>query len=359
MRAAGAPTGTPSRTGDVALLAAAAAAAVAVHYFAAFLVVAVGIALLLTRRPAWRSWLLAGVPALVVLALLAPLAVNQHSHEANRDWITRFPLIDRIDDAGRSALVGPSPPVLDAVAGGGRRRGREASAWAWRSPRRPSAGPPGAPGRLRRGGRPGVIAAGVGVDAVLGRYLIASLVPLAVGVAMAARWRPGPAGWVGPAAIAVVAGVSLVAVVADARDEDLQRPDWRSVAWRSRSDGDGVEGPRALVVNIYGNLAAPLPAYLRRPGRAAGRDSSRPRPSTSSWPCRPMPCNFLVGRACSLVFLGAPPPEPLAASSASPTDGCSASSPSTATGPRPRWSSSPDDVSANPGDIALVLVDED
>jgi mannosyltransferase len=361
VRAAGAPDGDaqPHRR-DLVLLAAAAAAAVAVHYFAAFLVAAVGIALLLTRRPAWRSWLLAGVPALVVLALLAPLAVKQHSHEANREWITRFPLIDRLDDAGRSALVGPSPPASTlwlvaaaaVVAGVG-----VGLALAPPAERR-------AAGLLLAvsGGAVAlaVVAAGVGVDAVLGRYLIASLVPLVVGVAVAARWRRGPAGWVGPAAIAVVAGVSLVAVVADARDEDLQRPDWRSVALAFDAEDGDTPGPRALVVNIHGNLAAPLRAYLPD-ARVLGPDETVEAEAVDAVVAMPTdaPCNFLVGRACSLVFLGAPPPEPLSGELGEPDRRVLGQFALDRYRPPAPVEFGVDDVTANPGDIALVLVDED
>jgi hypothetical protein len=314
LTAARAAEAVPPARRDVALLAGAAAGAVAVHYFAAFLVVAVGVALLVARPTAWRTWLLAGVPATLVLLVLAPLALTQHSHEANRAWITGFPLLDRIGDAGRSALVGPSPPsswlwlaglaaVVIGVAAG--------LALASSAERR-------AAGALLAAGGGAVVlaiaAASLGVDAVIGRYLIASLVPLAAGVAVAAgRCRPGPVGWVGPAALAGLVVVSLVTVVADARDDDLQRPDWRSVAKAFAGDGAGVEGPRALVVDRYGNLAGPLTAYLDaarvvRPGesaKVAAVDLVVARPSDA-------PCNFLVGRACSLVFLGSPPPEPLA-----------------------------------------------
>jgi mannosyltransferase len=303
---------------DVVLLGLAAAAAVAVHYFAAFLVVAVGVALLAVRREAWRTWLLAGVPAAVVLAALAPLAARQHSHDANRDWITAFPLLDRLTDAGRSALVGPSPPadglwapvlvvaLVGAAAG---------LVLAPRAERRAVA-------LLVAVGLGSVAlalaAAGVGVDAVVGRYLIAALVPLAVAFAVAAGRPPrGLVGWAGPVAVIVVAGLSVVVVGADARDDELQRPDWRSVA-RAFEGGDGAGpgaddgGARALVVGRYGNLAGPLRSYVEgarvlEPGETAlveEVDVVVARPSDA-------PCNFLVGRACSLVFLGTPPPEPL------------------------------------------------
>jgi len=314
LAAARAAEATPPARGDVVLLAAAAAGAVAVHYFAAFLVVAVGVALLVARRSAWRSWLLAGVPAGLVLLALAPLALTQHSHEANRAWITGFPLLDRIGDAGRSALVGPSPP----------------SSWLWLAGLAAvvvgvGAGLALAPPAERRaagvllavgGGAVvlAIVAASVGVDAVIGRYLIASLVPLAAGVAVAAgRLRPGPLGWVGPAGLVALVAVSLVTVVADARDDDLQRPDWRSVADSFAADGAGVDGPRALVVDRYGNLAGPLTAYLDG-ARALGPGESVEAAAVDVVAAQPgdAPCNFLVGRACSLVFLGSPPPEPLA-----------------------------------------------
>jgi hypothetical protein len=347
---------------DLALLAAAAAGAVAVHYFAAFLVAAVGIALVVLRRSAWRSWLLAGVPAALVLLALAPLAVEQHSHEANREWITRFPLLDRLADAGRGALVGPSPPTSSLWLVGA----AAAAVGVAVGLARATATERRAAGALLAvaGGAVALAlaAAAVGVDAVIGRYLIASLVPLAVGVAVAAGpRRAGATGWVGPAAIVVVAGVSLVTVVADARDADLQRPDWRSVAraFEAEGEGEAAPGARALVVNIHGNLAAPLTGYLEgarvlEPGETVeveAVDVVVAMPTDA-------PCNFLVGRACSLVFLGAPPPEPLR-SELGPADrrvlGQFALDRYRPAAPV-RFGV--DDVTANDGDIGLVLVDD-
>ncbi len=315
LAAARAAEATPPARRDVVLLAAAAAGAVAVHYFAAFLVVAVGVALLVARRSAWRSWLLAGVPAGLVLLALAPLALTQHSHEANRAWITGFPLLDRIGDAGRSALVGPSPPsswlwlaglaaVVVGVAGG--------LALAPPAERR-------AAGVLLAVGGGAVVlailAALVGVDAVIGRYLIASLVPLAAGVAVAAgRLRPGPLGWVGPAGLAALVVVSLVTVVADARDDDLQRPDWRSVAdafeARRRPADHRAARPGRRPLRQPRRPAHRLPR--RRPGPGPGESVEAAAVDVVAAQPSDAPCNFLVGRACSLVFLGSPPPEPLA-----------------------------------------------
>jgi hypothetical protein len=273
------------------------------------------------------------LPAVAVLALLAPFAVEQHSHTANRSWIGGFRLVDRLRDAGQTALVGPSPPVgrlwqvaavvvalaVVLVATGGEHRARQAVA--------ALAGLAAATVGLA------LVAAAAGMDAVVGRYLISTLVPLVVAVAVslgAARRR-----WLGLAAGGVLATVSLVAVVAVARDPALQRVDWRSVAHAVAEDADDGTGPedgstdgtvgtgtgadrtgdRALVLNTYHVLAQPLLRYLEdtpsrvlQPGERARLDEIDvvvPRPTDR-------PCNALVGRSCALVFLGVPPPDPLA-----------------------------------------------
>jgi hypothetical protein len=296
---------------DVAVWAVVAALAVAVHYFAGFLVAAEAIGLLLVRRRRWRTWLVALVPTALTLALLAPIALRQYSHEANREWITGFPLADRLADAGRSSLVGPSPPdgrlwlvafvaVAVAVPLGLARAdpgGRRAVAIA--------AGVGAAAVALA------LVAAAVGVDAVLGRYQLAALVPLVVAVAAAAGARQSEP--VGLLSALVVCATSLVAVVAVIRDPDLQRPDWRAVAEAHAARDTDDDGGRALVVNVYGNLAGPLTAYLQR-ARVLGPGDAATVTEVDVVVAQPAdaPCNFLVGRACSLVFLGAPPPEPLA-----------------------------------------------
>jgi len=356
------------------------AAVVAVHWFGAFLVVAEAIAVLAIGRRRGRPWrpiVAACVPAVAVLALLAPFAVEQHSHTVNRSWISGFRLVDRLRDAGQTALVGPSPPVgrlwlaaavvvglaIVMVARGGQRRAR----WAVAALVGLTAATVGL----------ALVAAAVGVDAVVGRYLISTLVPLvvAVAVALGAARRP----WLGLAVGGVLAVVSLVAVVSVARDPALQRVDWRSVAQAVADDADGTgnastgtkdartgtddvdtgtasdgtgdvgtgdantgnantgdgtgdastgdastrnastgtdrTGDRALVLNIYGVLARPLLRYLEHTpswvlgagerARVEEIDVVVPRPTDR-------PCNLLVGRSCALVFLGVPPPEPLA-----------------------------------------------
>jgi mannosyltransferase len=298
------------RRRDAVAWAVVCACAVAIHYFAVFLVAAEAAALLAARHWPWRRVLVACGPTVAVLAALGPLAAEQHSHDANRSWITNFPLAERLADAGRSALVGPSPPtarlwvaaavalVVPAVLLLTRvvRTGGSAD-------RRLGLTTTGGIGVLAV--VLAVIAAGVAVDAVVGRYLIASLVPLVVAAALAlGATRPR---WVGGAVVVGLCAVSLAAVVAVARDPDLQRPDWRSVAAAS-GDDRGL-----LVLNTHGRLAGPLRYYLPE-ARPLGPRQRVDVEQIDVLVANPTskPCNFLVGRACSLVFLGAPLPGPLA-----------------------------------------------
>ena len=351
-------TGTPSRTARLVLLAAAAAAAVAVHYFAAFLVAAVGIALLLTRRPAWRSWLLAGVPALVVLALLALLAVKQHSHEANREWITRFPLIDRLDDAGRSALVGPSPPAsmlwlaaAAVVAGVG-----VGLALAPLAERR-------AAGLLLAvsGGAVAlaVVAAGVGVDAVLGRHHRLAR-PLAVG----GDGRPvaSRAGGVGGTGGDRRRGGRV------AGGRGRRRPRRGPPATRLALGGPGVRR------RGRGHAGYPRPR---------GQHPRQPRRPAAGWPTCPTPAQQISGETVEAEAVdhgrghadrralqlprgpGLQPRVPGRPAARAARRRARRARPTGARPVRPRPLPAPgpgrvrvDDVTANPGDIALVLVDE-
>jgi hypothetical protein len=78
-------------------------------------------------------------------------------------------------------------------------------------------------------------------------------------------------------------------------------------------DGDPRERERLLVVSLHGFLAQPLHGYLDGERVLGGDDSVTVEQidvvvakSTTE------PCNLFVGLACALVFLGPPPPEPLA-----------------------------------------------
>jgi hypothetical protein len=98
--------------------------------------------------------------------------------------------------------------------------------------------------------------------------------------------------------------------VAVARDPDLQRADWAGVADAFAEGGED----RVLVVDLYGTLASPLLHYLDDEAEplAAGENVRIERIDLVTAEPVSSPCNWFVGRACALVFLGAPPPEPLA-----------------------------------------------
>jgi 4-amino-4-deoxy-L-arabinose transferase-like glycosyltransferase len=282
-------------------------AAVAVHYFAIFLVVAEASALLLIRRHQARRLVPALTPIVLVVVALAPFAIEQHSHEPNRQWISDFPLADRASEAGRSALVGPSPLdgrlwVVSAIAVAGAAlvliaRGERAE----RSAAALTAGIGAAAVVMP------LLAVVIGVDVFLGRYLIAAFAPLAVAVAICLGARR--ASWFGVAALAVLCVVSIVAITAVARDPELQKPDWRAVA----DVFDTGSRDRLLLLNVHGNLASPLLSYADDARRLDDGESIKvdeidvlvAKPTTK-------PCDSLVGRACALVFLGAPLPQPLA-----------------------------------------------
>jgi 4-amino-4-deoxy-L-arabinose transferase-like glycosyltransferase len=310
-------TGT---TRDLGLWAFVAALAIAVHYVAVFLVVVEAAALLARRQPDRRDLVVGAVPGIVVLVLLAPFGWQQFSRRENHSWINGFSLRSRANDAAHSALVGPTPPygklwllvLLAVVAAGalvvarGGRDERRAAALA--------AGFGLVPVALA------LVAAVVGVDMILARYLIVVLGALigavAVGLAVAKVPRP-----VGLGITAVVVVVSVVTVVADARDPELQRPDWRAVAeahqatagGQGQDQGPADEHERVLVVNIHGFLAWPLHRYLDGE-RRLGPDEPVTVDHIDVLVAKPtdQPCNMLVGLACSLIFLGAPPPAPLA-----------------------------------------------
>jgi hypothetical protein len=244
------------------------------------------------------------VPSTLVLAALAPWAVEQHSHEANRLWISDFPLRARLEEAGRSALVGPSPfhdrlwlavaavtavaAVLALRAGPETRRSVGLLA-----------------GVAGAAVIPPVVLDATGVaEVVVGRYLVAALVPLVVAVAIGLAAAPRA---VGLPVAAVAAAVSLVVMVSVARDPQLGKPDWAAVAGAAGDDA-------ALVLNVHRTVASPLVRYADGTVPLEGEATAQvdeiavvhARPTS-------VPCNFLVGRACALLFLGGPLPPEIAA----------------------------------------------
>ncbi len=301
---------------DLAVWALVCAVTISLHYFAVFLVVVeaaavVAKARLWERRPSRRELLAVGWPAGVVLVALAPFGVRQFTMRGNHEWITEIPLVERLDDAGRSALMGPSYPsarlwlaagaisalaVVLLVARGDSRERWTAAACAG----------------LGLGSVAVALAVQVvGVDVIVARYLIVALVPLAIAVATglcASRVPPV----LGGAAVAAVCALSLVTVVAVGRDPDLQRADWEAVAAAHGSGGtDG--GVRLLVVSNHETLSGPLTWYLDG-GRPLDPDELVVVDQIDVLYARTttQPCNRLVGMECSLLWLGTSLPEPVA-----------------------------------------------
>jgi 4-amino-4-deoxy-L-arabinose transferase-like glycosyltransferase len=325
------------RTGrrrDALIWGGAAAAAVAVHYFAVFLVIAEGVALLARRRVPARLLALAAAPVAVVLVALMPVALEQSSHTANRSWISDFSLRSRVDDTVRTVAIGPSPRygwlwlvALALIVAG-------ALVALSRSAPRDRGVVLAVAGVAVLGFALPLAVAVVGVDVFLGRYLIAALVPfvVAVAVALLAGATTGRA-WLGGGAVAAVAVLWLAADVAVARDPQLQRSDWRAVAEAvdaGAADAPGDEAAAgvadapgdeavagvaegALVLNVGGGQSSPLGRYLPG-GRPLGPAETVVTDRVDVLVARSSeaPCNFFVGRACSFVFLGAPLPAPVA-----------------------------------------------
>jgi mannosyltransferase len=283
------------------------ACTIAIHYFAVFIVAAEAIGLLLSRPRQRRQVLLSCVPGAVVLVALAPMAVAQYGHAANRQWISGFSLDYRLREAGRSSLVGPNPlsgrlwiaaaiVVLISVLLLLTRADRN---------ERSAAGVAAAVGGVAVLMPLGAVL--VGVDVVLSRYLIASLVPLIVAVAIGLAVCGTR--WVGGGAAAILFAVSLAAVVGVARDPQLQRPDWREVVRVFDTGGPN----RTLLLSTSGTIASPL-LYYANDVRVLGGDERARVDEIDVLSVKPTakPCNLLVGRACAMIYLGAPLPASIA-----------------------------------------------
>jgi uncharacterized membrane protein len=283
---------------DYVVWAVCCAVGVAFHYFVVYIVAAEAIALLVSRR-AWRLVSLACVPSILVLAALAPIALEQRSHKADSAWISNFALVARLRDAEHNALLGPAYPTARLLSVGlivivvaavllvrANRETRAAAAY--------TAGIGVGAAAL-----PYLLAL-AGFDIFLSRYLIAALIPLIISLSIALT--AGRLAWVTAICVTALSLVSVSTVVAVARDPRIQRADWGSVAAAFRSD----DPHRLLYLNTGGNQARALNYYL--PGIQTVTDTE------------PLmideidvlvargdkePCNFFVGMACSLVYLGA------------------------------------------------------
>jgi hypothetical protein len=236
----------------------AAALALATHYFALFVVVPEGAWLLWRHGRSSRraAWSIAFVVA--VAAALAPLAIHQAG--GNRAaFIHSVSLASRIAAVPKQFLIGYATPhavVLTVIAAA------VALALILRiRPRRDrhllvlAAFAVGVP----------LVLAPLGADYLITRNLIAAMVPL-VAIAGVASSR----GREGPALVAGLCAVGLVAFAGVEGNSYYQRDDWRAVA---AALGPARRGPRLVIVNpsdgppaleIYVRLhvVAPAPVLL-------------------------------------------------------------------------------------------------
>ena len=283
------------------------ACALAVHYFAAFIVVAEGIAVLASRRFRWRQLVLSCVPSAVVVVGLLPIALRQYSHSPNHQWISAFALNIRLTEAARAAVVGPGPPNTDlALVGGIVVAGAAVLIVGWGSDKERSAA--GLCAAIASGAVAiALLAVVVGVDVLLGRYLIAALVPFIIAVAVGLGVRR--ARWVG----AVGLGGSLRHLVDNHRVGSPRSSAAEAGLALGRQGVRQRQTERLLLFNTAGELGRPLLYYLPdaavldngRPASVSEIDVLVAKPTTK-------PCNTLVGMACGLIFLGAPLPGPVA-----------------------------------------------
>jgi mannosyltransferase len=292
---------------DVLVWSLVCAGAIAVHYYAIFLVVAEFGALLLCRRRRWRQVLLAAVPGATILALFAPVALEQRSHSPNYQWISSWSLDFRLSEAGRSALVGPASPrerLWVVVAGVallaaglvitlGSRAERSAAALLGAVAGAAVVVP--------------LVTSAIGFDIFLSRYLMAALVPLVVAAAIGLGVRRGV--WIGGVVIVALCAVWLGVIVAVARDPDLQKANWHDLAGVFATGSAN----RVLVMNLHGYAGNALYYYVDGARSLDDADAARvDEIDVVIHNAKDKPCDFLVGRVCSLLFLGRPLPEPLA-----------------------------------------------
>lgn len=221
--------------------------ALATHYFAAFVLLPEAIWLARVRGRAV-------VPAVAGLAAvgvaLAPLALHQRAR-GGADFIAASPLGTRLAQTAKQLIVGYAAPgeIALTIAAGVLVAGL---AWLALSRGQP---------RALAGVAATVVCvpvalAAVGLDYVLTRNLIGAWVPVALVLSFggAAAGRRG-----GPAMVAGLCVVGLVATLGIDLDSRYQRDDWRGAA----RTVPRAAGATALVVTP-GSGAVPLAYYLRR-----------------------------------------------------------------------------------------------
>jgi hypothetical protein len=258
------------------------------HYFAVFILAAMGVWLLAEERTRRRS-----LPALAALALVGLALLPLISAQGGRgtQWIGHWALTSRIEAIPDYYLTGYSGgrlgrsieglvalPLLAVLALGAWRM------WKDRPGARPGAGvdasAAGALARRRQavwamlvltaGGVliPFALALG-GADYLAPRNLVGAMVPFSALVAVLATW-PAPRDALGPALL-VVALVALLAVTLTVEfDPKYQRTDWKGVV-----NGLPAGNTRAMVVNELGST--PLRYYSSGLEQLHAGDSVRVR----------------------------------------------------------------------------------
>jgi mannosyltransferase len=245
--------------------------ALATHYFAAFLVGAEALWLVIAalRRPHTRGFRRATGLAAAALAAAGAALVPLAAHQANPStvgWVDEVPLGQRLRELIQKFVAGPADPFgSDWLLELGLVAALVCLAYAVLRFR---LGPAG------RSGRGAAVALAVALAGPLGvfflalagedyfhyRYLLVVWIPLVVGVAALLVPRPRVA-----AAIAALSClVSLAIVVAGLFDESMQREDWRGAA----AALGRPEVPRAVAVvphwageplQVYGQRVRPMP----------------------------------------------------------------------------------------------------
>jgi hypothetical protein len=281
------------RPADYLLWSLVAAAACATHYFGAFLVVPQAVWLLATmwKDRRWRDAACALVPVAVAGVGLMAMAVRQRS--TNQDWIEGNPLSYRLREAGRSFLLGASPPhdllmiavvpplVYAAVALVRRARRRE---------------------RVAASAMAAVGVAGLVLPLVaangyfLGRSAIGTVVVLTVPVAIGLAVEPARLGRI---ATVVLCGVWVATTVWVGVEPALQKPDWNGLA--TAIDREIRTDDRVVVLAL---MAMPMQRYGMKGSRLVAEGETIPvqeivmiyhiaeRPRCARW----------IGLSCELVL---------------------------------------------------------
>ena len=240
----------------------ASAAALATHYFAAFVVVAGGAWLLLSRGRELRARLATvALPAVVGIALV-PLALHQSEEVGDEGGIGAGTLLERLVTIPKTFLVGYTLPAEAVVVVAAAALTLLALVLAARSK-----------GEERRTARlaallaaAGVVlplvAAPVGLDYVASKNVIAAAIPGAI--VLACGFARSRIGWAG---LAALAAISVATVLGVAAEKAYQRPDWRGAA-------EALGAPRAdrvLIFNPAFSNTGPFSVYFGN-SRVLGRE---------------------------------------------------------------------------------------